>query len=152
MNGEADPASGPQGPAGQPHAIPDNGVRRLLVFISGPYSDPDPEQVARNVEFACAAAYLVLAAGHIPFIPHTMTGGFDRWYTDSIGDDFGYENYISWDDQVLRRCDALLTIGESPGANRERDQAFKLGIPIYDNVLHLPHVFHRPPPYPLGGG
>ncbi|HRH37998.1 MAG TPA: hypothetical protein PK760_06620, partial [Flavobacteriales bacterium] len=39
---------------------------------------------------------------------------------------------------VIGACDALLLIGESPGANKERDLILGQGKPVYLNIEDVP--------------
>jgi len=39
---------------------------------------------------------------------------------------------------VVGQCDALLLIGESPGANRERDLILSKGLPVYRSIEEIP--------------
>ena len=45
-----------------------------------------------------------------------------------------YEHYLGWDFAFLEVCEALLFLGSSPGADRERAHAEALGIPIFESV------------------
>ncbi|HSQ60561.1 MAG TPA: DUF4406 domain-containing protein, partial [Acidobacteriota bacterium] len=40
--------------------------------------------------------------------------------------------------EVVGRCDAILLIAESPGANRERDLLAAMGKPVYRALDELP--------------
>ena len=39
---------------------------------------------------------------------------------------------------AVDRCDAILVIGESPGANRERDLVAAKGLPVYRSIEEVP--------------
>lgn len=39
---------------------------------------------------------------------------------------------------LIDKCDALLLIAESPGANRERDLILSKGLPVYFNIDEVP--------------
>jgi hypothetical protein len=41
---------------------------------------------------------------------------------------------------VIGACEALFLIGESPGANRERDLVLAKGLPVYRNIQEVPGV------------
>lgn len=40
---------------------------------------------------------------------------------------------------VISACEGLLMIGESPGANRERDLVLSKGFPVYYSLEEVPH-------------
>jgi len=41
---------------------------------------------------------------------------------------------------VIDRCEAILLIAESPGANRERDHIAAKGFPVYYSVEEIPSM------------
>jgi hypothetical protein len=98
------------------------------LYIAGPYSHPDPLQRERNTHAAFAAGLAAIKAGHAPFIPH-LSHHFDQW-AQAQGISIPYETYMAWDDAFLSVCDGLLSLGSSPGADRELERARSLGIPI----------------------
>lgn len=82
----------------------------MKIFISGPYTYPDPVINTRNAIFA---AEEVIKKGHIPFIPHLN----HLWHLICPHDiDFWYEYDLHW----LQICDAILRLpGKSSGADKE---------------------------------
>jgi len=50
-----------------------------------------------------------------------------------------YEAIMTISLAVVDKCDAILMIGKSPGANRERDLIRAKGLPVYNSVSQ----FHR---------
>jgi hypothetical protein len=42
---------------------------------------------------------------------------------------------------VIDRCEAILLLAESPGANRERDLVAAKGYPVYYSVEQVPESF-----------
>jgi hypothetical protein len=110
--------------------------KRLVVYVAGPLSAPTPAERMENVEAACRAARKVLAKGHWAFVPH-LNEFYDRMpWTSPLT----YEQYLEWDLAILARCDALLYLGPSPGADRERTAAYCMGMPVYLSVDDLPAV------------
>lgn len=96
------------------------------VFVSGPYTAPDP---VLNVRAAIHAAALLLDAGLIPYVPHTT----HLWH---LVDPRPYEDYLTMDLAWVRKCDAVLRLpGHSPGADREVALAEELGLPVFHNVM-----------------
>lgn len=108
----------------------------VKVYVAGPYSADDPMQVEFNVDKAMAAGAQLLRLGHIPFIPH-LTHYFDLMSQEQ-GWGFTYEDYIAWDDEWLRACDALLYLGPSPGADRELQTALTLGLVTFRDIDDIP--------------
>jgi hypothetical protein len=109
----------------------------MLIAVAGPYSAPTEVGRRRNLDAMHAAAAEVARRGHVPLI------GMDAALpvADRLHPDEGAERYeaimrISL--EVVGRCDALLLIGESPGANRERDLLLAMGKPVYRSVEELP--------------
>lgn len=101
-------------------------MSKPLVYISGPYTFPDP---AENTHRAIRAATELLDSGLvIPVVPHlTMF-----WHTITPRP---YETWLELDLEMVARCDAVLRLpGESPGADRECAHAEALGILVFDDV------------------
>jgi len=96
---------------------------RKRVYIAGPYTHGDWGENQRNV---IEAAQKVMNHGHVPFIPHTMTGLWSVMYSN---------NWIAFDLHWLKTCDAIVRLpGESEGADIEVAFAKQEGIKVYDSV------------------
>jgi len=93
-----------------------------LIYISGPYTRPDPVE---NTRIAIDAGKTLYAGGYIPFIPHLSL----LWQlVYPMGQDAWYELDLHY----LERCDVMLRIpGISIGADIEVDHAEKVGIPVF---------------------
>lgn len=104
---------------------------KVLVYVAGPYTKPDPEQ---NTEAAMAVAEWIWGLGLFPVLPH-LTHFWEQRYHH------GYEDWMLLDEALLDRCDAVFRMpGESEGANREVDRAIKLlQIPVFYNPSDLQH-------------
>lgn len=101
----------------------------MLVYVSGPYSAPTPEEVDANIERAAQLAVQLWAKGHAVICPHLNTAGFER-----RDPQIHYEAYIAVDLNMIARCDCLVLTADwqrSNGAHIERDYAKRLGIPIH---------------------
>lgn len=97
------------------------------VYVAGPIS-PDPLGHTRR---ALDAGSELMAAGIAPFVPH-LACLWQVVYPRS------YEDWMRWDAEWIRRCDALLRLpGASPGADREMLLAMELGIPIFTLVSQI---------------
>lgn len=90
-----------------------------------------------NVHRAMDAGYGIIGKGHYPLIPH-ITHYFDLFCDSRYGTPLGYETYMQWDFVLLRRCDGLLYMAPSPGADRELALARELGLPIWLSVEEVP--------------
>jgi hypothetical protein len=106
----------------------------MLVMIAGPYSAASEEGRQENLDRLNAAAFDVLKRGHIPVVGMNaalpIVGG-------SGGED-EYEAIMRISLALAERCDAVLMIAESPGANREREVIAAMGRPVYHDVEELP--------------
>lgn len=99
---------------------------RLRVYIAGPYTKGAWEY---NIRSVVAAADQVMEAGHVPFIPHTMT---TLW---ALVSPRPKEEWLAFDLDWLDACDCLIRLdGESPGGDSEVKYAQNHGIPIYHGV------------------
>jgi len=114
-------------------------VNTVLVYVAGPLSAETHKERMDNVARACAAGKAVLDLGHTPFIPHTNYL-YAIWHADMHDSQPDYETFMAWDAEILRRCDGLLYLGASPGADRELAMAEALKLPVYRAVEELPTV------------
>ncbi len=107
----------------------------LRIFIAGPYGDNKSKaEIDKNVEEARRIGKEIALKGHFPFIPHTMLHG---WEMDAR---FNVEHFKNIDFKWLEFCDALFFIGESPGANVEKERATKKGLQIFESLDKIPTV------------
>lgn len=103
----------------------------MRVFVSGPYSAPDPERVLLNVQKAIDAGNRLIDAGLWPHVPHLMHYMHERQARP-------YEAWLALDMAWLAKCDAVLRLpGDSPGADREVARARELGLPVYASEERL---------------
>lgn len=103
------------------HGI-DDGQKR--VYIAGPYTGG---QWGENIQNAVIAGQTVYEVGHIPFIPHTMTGLWSALYPNN--------RWITFDLKWVEVCDALIRLpGESEGADSEVRFARHNDIPVHFGV------------------
>ena len=107
--------------------------RLLLVYVSGPYTAPTPEQVAANVERARAAACQLMRLGYAVICPHTMTAGWE-------GEGITYDQFVAADLEIVRRCDAILLLpgwSGSKGALAEYRMAVRAGVAEVSSIEEL---------------
>jgi hypothetical protein len=109
----------------------------LLIYVAGPYSAPSEHGRIANTERALAAGLSVMQRGHYPIIPH-LSHWFDLWHEREHGQRLDGEVYMQWDFVLLMRCDALLYLAPSPGADRELALAESLGMPVYRTIDDVP--------------
>jgi hypothetical protein len=90
-----------------------------------------------NTEAALAAGLEIIGHGHTPFIPH-LTHYFDLFVEKRVGHRLTPEIYYQWDLEILERCDALLYLNPSPGADRELERAKELGLTVFYLLKEIP--------------
>lgn len=102
---------------------------KLLVYVAGPYSHPDPVE---NTHAACTVGTELFDTGVIlPIVPH-LSMLFHAIAPRQ------YEDWLELDLEIVRRCDAVFRMeGESPGADREVAYAKKHRIPVFETRYEL---------------
>ena len=115
-----------------PAGIPD----RPFVFVTGPYSAPTEEDVARNIQRAVDVGRIVFERGYFPVVPHVLVRPYYN-AADRRGP-FAYEALMQYTLALVRKCEILLIYDHSPGADREWRLAEALGKPVYFDVDELP--------------
>lgn len=110
----------------------------MIIGIAGPYSAPTAEQRQANLDAMNAAAARLLEMGHVPVIG--MNAAIPVLVQANVTDRYKAVMDISL--AVISACDALLLIGESPGANKERDLILAQGKPVYLTIADVP-IAHR---------
>lgn len=108
----------------------------MIIGVAGPYSAPTEEQRQKNLDAMNEAAARVLEKGHIPIIG--MNAALPIVSIANIEDKYKATMDISL--AVIDKCDAILMIGESPGANKERDLVMAKGFPVYYSIEEIPDV------------
>ncbi|MBK7554232.1 MAG: DUF4406 domain-containing protein [Flavobacteriales bacterium] len=106
----------------------------MIVGVAGPYSAPAAEQRQANLDAMNAAAARLLEMGHVPLIG--MNAALPVLAQANVSDRYKAVMDISL--AVISACDALLLIGESPGANKERDLIRSQGKPVYLRIQDVP--------------
>lgn len=98
---------------------------QIKIYIAGPYDASTREQVKKNIERIEMVGIELVKLGHIPFMPHKLLAHWD------VKTDFHREIFLKIDLEWLKLCDALFFVAESPGANKEREVAEMLHMPIF---------------------
>ncbi len=106
----------------------------MIIAVAGPYSAPTEAQRQQNLDAMNAAAAALFQMGHIPFIGVNMALPVVAQYTAGNA----YDAIMTISMAVIDQCDALLLIGESPGANRERNHIAAKGLPVYTSLSEVP--------------
>lgn len=103
-----------------------------VVYIAGKFRGPNYWEQERNIRLAEELALLVWKAGMAALCPHTNTRYFQGAAPDHV--------FLDGDLELLRRCDALLTVHNwlgSKGAVEEVGLAHRLGIPVFHEIGEL---------------
>ena len=106
----------------------------MIIGVAGPYSAETEKQRQQNLEVLNQAAARLLEMGHIPLIG--VNAALPVVQQSTLEN--RYEAIMAISMTVIDKCDALLLIEESPGANRERDFVFAKGLPVYHNIQDVP--------------
>jgi hypothetical protein len=110
----------------------------LRVYIAGPYTAKDRKGLEANTHRAIDAGLEVFRRGHFPYIPH-LTHYVDL-HAKQRGINLDWGDYIQWDLPWLDRCDALLYLGPSKGADLELKRARKLGKRVFLQLSKIPDL------------
>ncbi len=106
----------------------------MIIGVAGPYSADTEEQRQLNLDRLNHAAARLLEKGHIPLIGvHTALPVVKA---ANITDQYKAIMDISM--AVIDKCEALLLIAESRGANMERDHVLSKGLRVYYNIDEVP--------------
>ncbi|HRH69510.1 MAG TPA: DUF4406 domain-containing protein [Flavobacteriales bacterium] len=106
----------------------------MIIGVAGPYSAPSVAQRQANLDAMNAAAARLLENGHVPVVG--MNAAIPVLALAEVPDHYKAVMDISL--AVISACDALLFIGESPGANKERDLIIAQGKPVYLRIEDVP--------------
>ena len=106
----------------------------MIIGIAGPYSAESAEQRQKNLDALNTTAARVLELGHIPLIG--VNAALPVIERSNTADKYAGIMKISL--AIIKSCDALLLIAESPGANKERDLILSQGKPVYYSIDEIP--------------
>lgn len=107
----------------------------MIIGVAGPYSAPTEEQRQQNLDRMNEAAALLLAKGHVPLIG--MNAALPVVDKAKHAHD-RYKTIMDISLAVIDRCEALLLLAESPGANKERDLVLSKGFPVFISIDDVP--------------
>jgi hypothetical protein len=106
----------------------------MWILISGPYSAATEEERKKNLDKINEAALAVFRKGHIPVVG--LNAALPLFGEDSSEQEC-YEDIMKMSLAVAKRCDAVLRIAHSPGADREVDLVASLGKPVFENLEQI---------------
>lgn len=106
----------------------------MIIGVAGPYSADTEEQRQQNLDKLNKAAAMLLAKGHIPLIG--VNAALPVVNAADVTD--RYKAIMDISMAVIDKCDALLLIAESRGANMERDLVLSKGLPVYYSMDEVP--------------
>jgi hypothetical protein len=119
----------------------------MLIGVAGPYSADTEEQRQKNLDAMNIAAAKLLEKGHTPLIGVNaalpIIQALEKINSTSSAN-FSidkYETIMKISLAVIDKCEALLLIGESPGANRERDLVLSKGLKVYYAIDDVPNIY-----------
>jgi hypothetical protein len=101
-----------------------------LIMISGPTSAESEEEKRENLRRLNRAAAEVLKRGHIPLVGVNAAAPV----VEEADVEDRYEAIMRICLALAESCDAVLLLGESEGANREREVFERRGRPVYRSV------------------
>lgn len=102
----------------------------MRVYIASAYSSGD---VALNVRKVIEVADKLVKLGHIPYIPHLT----HFWHLISPKP---YEFWLEYDSNFIENwAECLLRLNnQSSGADKEVEQARRIGVSVYYDIKDLP--------------
>ena len=112
-----------------------------VIFIAGPYRADSQYQVGKHIRAAENAAQMVWMWGGVALCPHLNTALFEG--LPGTDDDTWLQGTM----ELLRRCDAVLMVPgwpNSEGAKAEREEAERLGLPVFFGREQLAHWLKEP--------
>lgn len=118
-------------------------MKPLLIYVAGPYTGSDRQEIDQNVNRAIDVGIEIFNKGHFPYVPH-LTDLVDRRARE-VGKEMHWEDFMAWDSPWLSVCDALIYIGKSRGADIELDKARRLGKTIFHSTSEIPTPEHQEP-------
>lgn len=108
----------------------------MIIGVAGPYSADTEEQKQKNLDAMNQAAAAILAKGHTPLIG--VNAALPVVEQSTLTGQECYDAIMDISMAVIDKCEALLLIAESPGANRERDLILSKGLPVYYSINEVP--------------
>lgn len=111
-----------------------------IIFLSGPYRGEHAWKIRQNINRAEELAWQVWALGAACLCPHLNTANFQGSLEDKV--------WLEGDLAMLRKCDAVMLTRDwrrSAGASAEREEALRLGLPVFETLADLRAWVERDP-------
>ena len=109
---------------------------RLRIYVAGKCSDLTEEGRFANTRRAMEVGIRLWHKGYAPFIPHISH------FTDALANELGlpitYKEWLAWDDAYQETCQLFFYDSESSGADREYQNALKMGQPVFRHLDDVP--------------
>jgi hypothetical protein len=105
----------------------------MIIGVAGPYSASTEEQKQINLDAMNVAAARLLELGHIPLIG--VNAALPVLQRADISD--RYKGIMDISMAVMKACDAILVLAESPGASREKELAISRGLPVFYSIEEI---------------
>ena len=108
----------------------------MLIAVAGPYSAGTEEEMQANLDAMNDACAEVYKKGHIPVagvnnaLP--VVNRLNGWNR--------YEAIMKISLAIVERCDAILILGSSPGALKEKNLFIEKKLPVYYSVNEIPEL------------
>ncbi len=110
----------------------------MVIAVAGPYSSSDPLMETVNLERLNIAAAELLRRGHTPIVGVNAALPAVQQSSDAER----YEHIMRISMATLLCCEAMLFLGPSPGALRERSIMESRGLAIYESLDAIPSEPH----------
>lgn len=110
-----------------------------LIYVAGKYTGDTYSAIDDNIRISEVVSLKLIRKGWAVITPHKNTAHYEVYEDDTLT----YHTWIAIDDEILKRCDAILMMKnwiESKGSKRELEIAKKLNIPIYFEADGIPEV------------
>ncbi len=108
----------------------------MLIAVAGPYNAETDEQKAANLKTMNIAAAEVYRMGHIPVIGVNAS----LFVADELTDISRAKVISDISFAIIEKCDAILMIGSSPGADIECEIISAKGLPVYNSIDETPNA------------
>lgn len=94
-----------------------------IIYLAGPYTDPDPEVRAARAHDATIASARLIEQGYIVYSPLTMTHPIDVQMS-ADGETQGSDYWVAFDEAFMEHCAAIVVLmtsgwAQSRGVARE---------------------------------
>lgn len=106
----------------------------MLIAVAGPYNAETDKQMADNLKAMNIAAAAVYKKGHIPVIGVNAS----LYIADELTELDRRQVISDISFAIAERCDAILILGSSAGADHERRIIESKGLPFYFSVNDIP--------------